>query len=505
MLLLKKPFLKCGISNRMHRRLFSSYQAILSLDSEVLRPPSSVHKVSTGYKAGAGNGGVSIREVGCTRRVFILEPHQTIEEIEGMAYRIRVLSKNKGINSVLISRGNSVDVGLLPTSVVDRPVGNPEDEIIGSIEGYDPVELYKSGLYKDENRLDQLFDAVGNLCTAVRGDAEESRIPILTLPPGLICDAGYALCMGGYVLATDNTSFRIVNPSRGLSFDPIGLSFILPRLGWEFQQKSAEFVGCGMILALTGMEAKVHDMMKTGLATHYIESSTKLSVLERSLADLLSWDQQGIRKPRPQIHGRPKSEDDASEEYRNVGVAYLVDSFTSYNNMADDIYNFSDFASMGRDDPSVDLDYISFDEFRKSNLLQYAEMLDSIFREENTVVGIFERLKEMANHQSIDDDYVEVIAVAKQLVQKMERQSPLAISVIHKLMQAGGKKDQSITSCMEREKSALKKLYNMEDFQNWAKHEISSSKKDSFFSDWKYKTLNEVPADEVNEIIGLKS
>jgi len=499
--MLLKPIQKCGVYSHVYRRLFS--QAIASSDSEILHAPSSAHSVSTGHATGAGNGGVSIRQVGCTRRVFFLKSHLSMEEIEGLAYRIRVLSQNTAINSVLMSRGDdTLDTGLLPTSVLEAPIDTSYDDgIIATMEGYDPVELYKSGLHEDEASLQRLFDAVGSLSTAVRGD-KSSRVPILTLPSGLVCDSAYAICMGGYVLATNDTSFRIVNPSRGLSLDPIGLSFILPRLGWEYQQTSADYVGCGMILALTGMEANVFDMMETGLATHYIESDTKLGHLEACLAELPPWEQQGLKNPPPRFYGQPEREEDVNAAYRNAPVRNLIYCFSSYDNASNNPFTNFDVDSIIKDDPSTNLDYISMEEHRKSHLLHYAKTFDSIFREEKTVVGIVERLKERANRDSIEEKAKEEIAIAKELVQRMEQQSPLAISVIYKLMQTGARKEQSIASCMEREKRSQTKLCQMDDFRKWAEHKTSSRGSDDIFSDWKYKTLDEVPAEEVNEIIG---
>ena len=102
----------------------------------------------------------------------------------------------------------------------------------------------------------------------LRGFLSLHYLTVLSRP-----DAGYALCVGGFVLATPDTCFRVLNPSKGLSFDPIGLSFVLPRLGWEFKQRSAEYTGCGLLHALTtGMEANASDSMETGIATHFVDN-----------------------------------------------------------------------------------------------------------------------------------------------------------------------------------------------------------------------------------------
>lgn len=434
----------------------------------------------------------------------MLNSHLTLDEIKGLAYRIKILTKNASLNSILISPSyGDGEIRTLPSSVFE--INELEEYLSGEnipfLGGYDPVELFKSGAHKDEDTVQQLLDGISDLSLAIRGDAEGTRIPVLTLPLGLTHDSGYALCTGGYVLATENTSFRVMNPSRGLSFDPIGLSFILPRLGWEFQQPSADYVGCGLILALSGMEANVDDMMKTGLATHYIGSASKLGQLERSLSDLSPWNQQDLLKQRPRFYGQAERTNDVNKDFRNVSVANLIQTFSTYD-ISEGIMFDPDVITASEDDPSLNLDHEPVYLRRESNLLHYAATFDAIFKEENTVFGIVERLKEVANRDSIDEEVKETISMAKKLVQRIEQQSALAVSVVYRLMQAGGKRGQSIDSCMEREKKAQVKLFKEQDFQKWAKHTASSNSND-LFTDWEYKRLNDVPEDQVQEIVGI--
>ena len=106
------------------------------------------------------------------------------------------------------------------------------------------------------------------------------KFPLLFLPHGAMTDGGAAFLLSSYVLATYDSPFSILNPSRGLSLDPTGLSWWWPRLGQEFEQESVPYlVGCALSLGLTGYKANYQDMMETGLATHYIESSEAVPVL----------------------------------------------------------------------------------------------------------------------------------------------------------------------------------------------------------------------------------
>mmetsp|Transcript_2968 Transcript_2968/g.4471 ORF Transcript_2968/g.4471 Transcript_2968/m.4471 type:complete len:504 (-) Transcript_2968:89-1600(-) len=488
------------VSIHQYRRL-SSHAA--SSSHEIL--PPSVYSISTGASSDASDAGVQISKVGCLRRVFMLKSHLSLDEIKGLAYRIGILTKNASLNSIFISPSfGDGEIRTLPSSVfeIEELEEYLVEDNIPFLGGYDPLELYKSGAHKDKESVKQLLDGISDLSLAIRGDAKGTRIPVITLPLGLVHDSGYALCTGGYVLATENTSFRVMNPSRGLSFDPIGLSFILPRLGWEFQQKSADYVGCGLILALSAMEANADDMMKTGLATHYIGSASKLGLLESSLADLSPWNQQDLLKQIPRFYGQPERTNDVNEEYRNVSVANLIHTFSTYGiSEGEGIMFDPNVITTSEDDPSLNLDHEPVYLQQESNLLHYAMTFDAIFKEENTVFGIVERLKEVANRDSIDEEVKETIIMAQKLVRRIEQQSALAVSVVYRLMQTGGQRGQSIDSCMKREKRAQMKLFQEQDFQKWAKYAASSNSND-LFTDWEYKQLNDVPVDQVQEIVG---
>lgn len=95
-----------------------------------------------------------------------------------------------------------------------------------------------------------------------------------------------AFLMGQYVLATPHSSLRFDQPTRGLSFDPTGASYVLNRVGYDFEQIPAKKYASTIakILALTGFEADAYDMVSTGLATHFVENLHNIFVLETALA-----------------------------------------------------------------------------------------------------------------------------------------------------------------------------------------------------------------------------
>ena len=497
------------------RSLSSEASLPASVTGEVEPPPASVYSIKTkGFDM--ENAGVALRQVGCTRRVFLLDPYMTTEEIQGLAYRMRAMSKNQGITSVLIATDDDDDVAesALPSSVrdvaeekvpiVDVGSSAKDDRHVWHVAGgYNPRDLYESGRYNDATSVQVLLDSLQELALATRGDRSITRIPVITLPHGLVNDGGYALCMGSYVLASPDSCFAITNPTRGLSFDPIGLSFILPRLGIEFDLPVKHFPGAGMILALTGMQASSEDMMETGLATNSISSMSTLGFLERTLGNLLPWDQQAIMKPPPRYYGEPPPKEDYNAANRNIGVAGVINAFTEYNSVGTETWSLDREKHLPGEDPSLEVDPIPWQEDRESDLVNFAATFDEIFRKEKTLEGILERFREIASKRTDDKEEQEGIDVAKFFVEGMQRSSPLALSAVHRLMQLGGEEGETLESCMTREKRVQAKLFGMSDFDNWGRHAIRyDESQEPPFSGWKHKSVADVSKDEVDELLG---
>lgn len=459
-----------------------------------------------------GQSSLVLREVGSTRTVFLLRPNLYSKEIEAIGHQIKLLSESAGIASVLVVSG-TVAEGLagLPLTVLETQHHNSEvvdvdirsrgSEAGLAVGGYDPLEVFKTNEHTDPVAIQTLLDSLSLLADATRGSPKSTRIPVITVPHGLITDGGYSFCMGSYVLATPDTSFRILNPSRGLSFDPVGLSFFLPRLGWEFQQASARYTGCGLLLALSGIEANAVDMLETGLATHFIESpSSSIGAIEQSLSQLVPWNQQRLVKDKVRLHGQAQLREDANAAFRNVAVANHLYAFTSHHITGDDMLPDAHGDVPTDADPTTDLDGFDWYEEVDSRLLNYAATFDMIFTEETSVAGIIARFKEMAAAGANGEQESEVSKVAEDLALRMECQSPLALSVVYRLMQEGARNGATLDACIEREKRAQAKLFGMEDFMAWGSS--SESKAMGKCPPWKHKSVDEVSEDEITEVVG---
>ena len=515
-----------GLLSRRHLSVERTAAAVRRKAQILCHAPPSIAAIPSDAGDQVGNSAAFIRPIGCSRRVFLMNPYLSPDEIEGLAYRIRVLSSNEALNSVLIATDNDDPraTGALPSSVLEVDALRGEDindaylfdpqpgKMWHTSGGYDPVAWYKSGKYKDSAAVASLLDSVQDLALATRGHSRKSRVPIITIPHGMVNDSGYALCLSSYMIATEQTHFRILNPSRGLTLDPVGFSYILPRLGQEFKQPSAPYVGCGLILALMGYEASPSDMVETGLATHYMENPTAvMGTLERTLAQLPPWNQQTYTKnpvkteaERQRMHYVPPEErPDHNARFRNVAVASTIHAFTSYR--ADGASSW-DYETEDHEcaPAAFDFDPTPWHEERESDLVDYAATFDEIFKRETTVEGILEGFREIASRVTADPEEQEGIDVANDFVRRMERQAPLALKVTFRLMKLGEHKKTTLEPCMKREKVAQANLMAKPDFENWAKAQLTiTGSKSEPFSRWEHRNVREVPDDEVAEIIKL--
>eukprot|EP00536_Pseudo-nitzschia_multiseries_P006924 jgi/Psemu1/239762/estExt_Genewise1.C_1540010 len=469
-----------------------------------------------------------MRSMGNSRRVFLLDPYLEAEDLEGLAHRIRALSKSEGVNSLLIATDDQVDYGkgaldaanvdnynnCLPRYLTQRKdvnfsgVGFDVDPAPGHTwyvsGGYDPVKVDPD----DGDRIDYLLESLRKVAVAVQGYGTETKIPIISLPHGAVTDGGYALCMGSYVLATEESSMAILNPSRGLSFDPIGYSYILPRLGQEFDQESKQYAGCGMILALAGYEANAYDMIETGLATHLLGDSGILPILEEELATLPPWNQQGLQQLQSQRPGSHQFRDDANAGFRNRGIAHLIAQISDAS--ADPSNDLPlDFVTSlyedGCDDVSLDTDTVPWDEgFFSSPLVEMAAELDGVFRQETSLEGLMERLREVAASGAGNENEASSAALAGELVERMERQSPLSLRVVYQLMRMGKERKANMENCMAREAKAQRQLMKKADFRNWLAHVNKfggDESKAPAFRAWEHTSVKDVTAEEVDQIL----
>ncbi len=112
--------------------------------------------------------------------------------------------------------------------------------------------------------------------------------PIVSLIDGICMGGGVGLSVHGrYRVATEKTLFAMPESAIGL-FPDVGGSYFLPRLPGRM----------GLFLGLTGERLKAADLMRLGIATHYVESA-KLPDLVKAL------ENEAAEAVLPRFHGDP--------------------------------------------------------------------------------------------------------------------------------------------------------------------------------------------------------
>lgn len=100
------------------------------------------------------------------------------------------------------------------------------------------------------------------------------KIPYVAFIDGIVMGGGVGLSVHGqFRVATERSLFAMPETQIGL-FPDVGGSHFLPRLGGKL----------GLYLGLTGQRLKGYDILKAGIATHYV-NSTCLPDLEKQLLE----------------------------------------------------------------------------------------------------------------------------------------------------------------------------------------------------------------------------
>ena len=519
-----------------------------------------------------GSPGAAIRAIGTSRRVLLLNDTLSPTEIDGLAFRLKRLASSDALNSVLVANpleaseknGDMSQNRTCLPSFMDHdesddqsPFGNMFNPAIKNIlqenwgqglgvpsfhQGYDARKIYEDGLHNNPQRLElELMNPLMELTRATRGSYDDStsspsKVPLIAFPNGLVSDSGYAFLMGSYVLACQNSNFRILNPLRGLAFDPVGLSFTLPRIGQDFQQASKDYAtGCAFILALMGFEAGPEDLVSTGLATHYVGGPYKLNHLEHALSELDSHSAQKLRPLPKHLYNQEKNTklDNVNKHYKNVAVGNLIQAVSEYDAAGRDEYGvylhemLDDSGLYVKDiDPSVTMpeERIQMYGNLQSDLVNWAATFSDVFAEDS-VEGMLDRLQSVASTKAEMEgrsgDAGEDVRVAEQaqiLATSMKQRSPLALRVMFELMKRGRVHTETIESCMEREKASQMRLMSKKDgdFERWAgsgkgvgmtemrRTGSLRRKKDDLFTNWNHSCVSAVTEDEVLEIVGAE-
>ncbi|NWI91156.1 HIBCH protein, partial [Pitta sordida] len=144
--------------------------------------------------------------------------------------------------------------------------------------------------------------------------------PYVALIDGVTMGGGVGLSVHGHFrVATEKTLFAMPETAIGL-FPDVGGGYFLPRLSGKI----------GYYLALTGYRLKGRDVLKAGIATHFVESE-KLPALEKDLIALKSPSKENIAELLKSYH--MKSTVDQEKEFVLDEHMEKINSLFSANSM----------------------------------------------------------------------------------------------------------------------------------------------------------------------------
>jgi hypothetical protein len=474
-----------------------------------------------GSSATDSTNNIAILPVQCARRVLFREAQMTADEMHGLAFRLQVIGTNGAVSAVVVapdqyqngrvSALNYLDPVLKERSNLDFPL-NPF-KVHDCLTGMDHLQV-RAKKINEPNQQDELRYLLNGASELVKACNQMKKSPIVTVTNGLVADSGYALCMGRYVVATENTRFAITTPYKGLTLDPVGLSYTLNRLGRDYKQPCAPHAhAMGNILALTGFTANGGDMVATGLATHYGSwGALDLAHLEETLGNIPPYEEQtqwskerSHYQPLPFFRGRFATGRIAANRHKqgrnapppflpenrlsDAAVANALDTITDGNVLGGGLFTAMTSADLHL---AEDLD---------TSLDTFGETFAKIF-ERDSIEGMLDGLAQAKNLEGADADYK---AAAELLHTGMKAQSPLALLVTHRLMTMGRStikgEGQTLEKCMARERKAQQQMFMGQDYKNWADAQLKGEP--GKFA-WKHKSVGEITKQEVDDILEVE-
>uniref|UniRef100_A0A8B9GJM3 3-hydroxyisobutyryl-CoA hydrolase n=1 Tax=Amazona collaria TaxID=241587 RepID=A0A8B9GJM3_9PSIT len=150
--------------------------------------------------------------------------------------------------------------------------------------------------------------------------------PYVALIDGITMGGGVGLSVHGHFrVATEKTVFAMPETAIGL-FPDVGGGYFLPRLSGKI----------GYYLALTGFRLKGRDVLKAGIATHFVDSE-KLPALEKDLIALKSSSTENIADLLNSYH--MKSQADQEKDFVLDEHMDKINSLFSGNSMEEIVKN----------------------------------------------------------------------------------------------------------------------------------------------------------------------
>ncbi|CAM9120662.1 unnamed protein product [Ectocarpus sp. 8 AP-2014] len=293
-----------------------------------------------------------------------------------------------------------------------------------------------------QQKVKSSLEALCNVVTAL----DTSKTPVVAVLDGSCIGSGYALAMGRYKLATENSTFHVPEATLGLGLAG-GLSYTLPRLLGGNQPLA-------LCLALTGMALEGPDLVLTQIATGYM-THRRLDMMMERLAEI-NQDPKPFGDKTPDCSEDPTAVQTLLE--RSVDLSWNVDG------LPDDLL----------DPPESQIPITPF----VHDLLPQVERVFAVESVEEAI----------DNLKGLSDPW------AKVALQNIERSSPLCLKVIFEQVKRGGNKD--LQECLDVEFSVNTHLFGLHDFEA----AMQARESGGGTPIWKCGSMEQVSQDQVTAV-----
>eukprot|EP00586_Coscinodiscus_wailesii_P021914 CAMPEP_0172496894 /NCGR_PEP_ID=MMETSP1066-20121228/94667_1 /TAXON_ID=671091 /ORGANISM="Coscinodiscus wailesii, Strain CCMP2513" /LENGTH=470 /DNA_ID=CAMNT_0013269433 /DNA_START=66 /DNA_END=1478 /DNA_ORIENTATION=+ len=419
---------------------------------------------------------------GTCHSAYLFEPHLAPDETSGLSHRLQIMSRNKSLSSVLISFAEKYYVDnnegtYTPRSSYANSKEAQFSRMSAALSPEPPHQLSFEGYrhpIPPEDRA-RTLDALSNLALCTHDP--RTKIPVVfAAGNATISDGGYALSLcSHYTVCSASATYRVTNPRRGLSFDPIGLSFVLTRLGVDDDDDvlSDLSLAMGRMVSLGGYEMSGTEMVGVGMGTHLVyppgDGDEMVNLLEYELGNLTSFESQ-VFLERPRVT-------QAEATYRKQNAIWDDDDLVNQKYKNQTVHELLRDMTDGVSSKVGEVDIVTIAAMLKDTL------------ERESLEGVIEGFKELQDNDN------RLGRLAKDFLTKFEERSPLALAAVDKLLMKANDNSESLESCAAREKTVLMNLIKGKDYKNWVANGLEKV-------EWTHQSINEVSSDEIDELFG---
>lgn len=259
--------------------VMTSPTATSTSSSSAANPTALPLKSNTLHSSITNSGGTPNRSQEDGHKVFeddAFHPQSCSSPIKAMIFTSSSSNSNSSLNMNRTRRsfcagGDMKRLYLAGMGLKDDSASSGDDvkAFENGQHGYGKMGLETADFFREEYQLNYKLSQ-----TSIKEDGS-GILPQVSIWDGIVMGGGVGLSIHGtYRVATERTVFAM--PETNIGFFPdVGSTYVLPRLKG----------GIGNYIALTGARLHAHDLIYTGLATHYIPSKDLDCVMDAIVAN----------------------------------------------------------------------------------------------------------------------------------------------------------------------------------------------------------------------------